>query len=121
MYHYVVDTTYLLLYVDDTIMITSSTTLLQSITAQLNNEFDMTNLGALSYFLSISATRSSHGLFFSQRKYVFEILKSAHMLQCNPARTPTETTHKLDATGPPVAEPSLYRNLTGTLQYPIFT
>lgn len=81
----------------------------------------MTNLGALNYFLGISATRSSKGLFLSQRKYASEILELAHMLQCNPTRTPVETTHKLDANGPPVADPSSYHSLVGALQYLTFT
>lgn len=50
----------------------------------------MTDLGVLNYFLGISATRSSQGLFLSQRKYATEILERAHMLQCNPARMPAE-------------------------------
>ncbi|GJV55969.1 ribonuclease H-like domain-containing protein [Tanacetum coccineum] len=44
---------YLLLYVDDIILTASSTTLLQHLIDSLHREFDMTDLGALNYFLGI--------------------------------------------------------------------
>ncbi|GJW37833.1 ribonuclease H-like domain-containing protein [Tanacetum coccineum] len=44
------DTTYLLIYVDDIVLATSSTALLQNIIFSLRNEFDMTDLSALNYF-----------------------------------------------------------------------
>nr|GFB72338.1 ribonuclease H-like domain-containing protein [Tanacetum cinerariifolium] len=50
---------YLLIYVDDIILTASSAALLQQIITSLHQEFDMTDLGALNYFLGISATRSS--------------------------------------------------------------
>ncbi|GJT77619.1 ribonuclease H-like domain-containing protein [Tanacetum coccineum] len=42
---------YLLIYVDDIILTASSITLLQQIISSLHSEFDMTDLGALNYFL----------------------------------------------------------------------
>nr|GEV55749.1 NBS-containing resistance-like protein [Tanacetum cinerariifolium] len=58
---------YLLIYVDEIILIASSTYLLQQVITSLHNEFDMTDLGALNYFLGISTTRHSTGLFLSQK------------------------------------------------------
>ncbi|GJT55787.1 ribonuclease H-like domain-containing protein [Tanacetum coccineum] len=49
---------YLLIYVDDIILTTSSPSLLQQIDS-LHNEFDMTDLGELNYFVGISADRNS--------------------------------------------------------------
>ncbi|KAJ9547560.1 hypothetical protein OSB04_020103 [Centaurea solstitialis] len=79
---------------------TSSKVLLRQIISQLGYEFAMTDVGALSYFLGISTSRSSTGLFLSQQKYATEILERAHMLNCKPARTPAEPGHKLGADGP---------------------
>lgn len=61
------DIAYLLLYVDDIVLTTSSSALLQRIIEWLHSEFAMTDLGALHHFLNISVTRSSAGLFLSQR------------------------------------------------------
>lgn len=120
-YHSPHATAYLLLYVDDIIITASSSEFLQRTISQLNHEFAMTDLGALNYFLGISVVRSSTGLFLSQQKYAVEILERANMVNCNPSRTPAEPIQKLDATGPPVADPSLYRSLAGALQYLTFT
>jgi hypothetical protein len=61
--------TYLLLYVDDIILTAFSSMLLQAIMGRLHSEFAMTDLGALHHFRNISVSRSSSGLFLSQRQY----------------------------------------------------
>ncbi|GJY37036.1 ribonuclease H-like domain-containing protein [Tanacetum coccineum] len=93
------DTAYLLLYVDDIILTASSTSLLQRIISLLHAEFAMTDLGPLNYFLGISATRTTSGIFLSQTKYATEILEQAQMLNCNPCRTPIDTEKKLGPEG----------------------
>ncbi|GJZ93660.1 ribonuclease H-like domain-containing protein [Tanacetum coccineum] len=85
------------------------------------SEFSMTDLGALNYFLGISVTRDSSGMFLSQRKYAMEILERAHMVGCNSSRTPVDTESKLGDGGTPVVDPTLYRSLAGSLQYLTFT
>ncbi|GJU91755.1 ribonuclease H-like domain-containing protein [Tanacetum coccineum] len=112
---------YLLIYVDDIILTASSPVLLQQIVDSLHKEFDMTDLGALNYFLGISAVRHPTGLFLSQKKYARQLLERAHMVNCNPSRTPIDTDSKLGPDGVPVQDPTLYRSLAGGLQYLTFT
>lgn len=40
----------------------------------LAKEFKVKNLGGLKYFLGIEVARSKQDIFFSQRKYVLELL-----------------------------------------------
>ncbi|GJY12893.1 ribonuclease H-like domain-containing protein [Tanacetum coccineum] len=112
---------YLLIYVDDIILTASSPALLQQIIASLHKEFDMTDLGALNYFLGIFADRFSTGLFLSQRKYALQLLERAHMVNCNPSRTLVDTESKLGPEGVPIQDLTLYRSLAGGLQYLTFT
>ncbi|GJW53491.1 ribonuclease H-like domain-containing protein, partial [Tanacetum coccineum] len=125
-----IDTAYLLLYVDDYVLTASSDGLLQRIISSLHQEFAMKDLGPLNYFLGIYVTRDSSGLFFSQKKYAIEILEKAHMVSCNPSRTPGYTESKLGVDGDPVClhmpdprEPHLsalkriLRYVQGTLNY----
>ncbi|GKD59017.1 ribonuclease H-like domain-containing protein, partial [Tanacetum coccineum] len=54
---------------------------------------------------------TSFGLFLSQKKYALQLLEHAHMVTCNPSRTPIDTESKLDLEGVPVQDPTLYRSL----------
>nr|GEW22904.1 ribonuclease H-like domain-containing protein [Tanacetum cinerariifolium] len=87
--------TYLLIYVDDIILTASCPALLQQIIGSLNNEFDMTDLGELNYFLGISVDRTPTCLFLSQKKYALQLIERTHMVTCNPSRTPVDTESKL--------------------------
>ncbi|GJT56611.1 ribonuclease H-like domain-containing protein [Tanacetum coccineum] len=91
----------------DIILTASSTTLLQQLIDSLYCEFDMTDLGALNYFLGIFAVRHSTGLFLSQRKYALQLLKRAYMVNCNPSLTPVDTKSKLGPNGVPVQDPTI--------------
>ncbi|GJW34475.1 ribonuclease H-like domain-containing protein [Tanacetum coccineum] len=98
-----------------------SLVLLEQIIDSLHNEFDMTDLEALNYFLGISADHNSTCLFLSQRKYALQLLEHAHMIHCNPSQTPVDTESKLGPNDVLVQDPTLYRSLAGGLQYHTFT
>ncbi|GJW10368.1 ribonuclease H-like domain-containing protein [Tanacetum coccineum] len=102
--------------IDDIVLTTSSESLLQQIIRSLHQEFAMTDLGSLNYFLRISVTRDSLGLFLSQKKYAVEILDRAHMVNYNPSRTPIDTESKQGSDGDMVSDPTLYQSLAGSLQ-----
>nr|GEZ37723.1 ribonuclease H-like domain-containing protein [Tanacetum cinerariifolium] len=89
-YQYGIEVAYLLIYVNDIVLTTSSITLLQRIISFLHKEFDMTDLGELNYFLGISVTRDLKGMFLSQKKHVMELLERAHVSNCNATRTPEQ-------------------------------
>ncbi|GJV51316.1 ribonuclease H-like domain-containing protein [Tanacetum coccineum] len=125
-----IDTAYLLLYVDDIVLAAFSEHLLQQLIHSLHQEFSMTDLDSLNYFLGISVTRDSSGMFLSQRKYATEILKRAHMVGCNSSRNPVDTESKLGDDGDSVClymhdprEPHfsvfkrILRYVSGTLDY----
>ncbi|GJX55225.1 ribonuclease H-like domain-containing protein [Tanacetum coccineum] len=93
---------YLLLFVDDIVLTALFETLLQQLIRSLHQEFSMTDLGSLNYFLGIFVTCDSSGMFLSQRKYAVEILEKAHMVNCNSSRTPVDTKSKLGDDGDPM-------------------
>nr|GEX23007.1 ribonuclease H-like domain-containing protein [Tanacetum cinerariifolium] len=93
----------------------------ERIISPLHKEFDMTDLGALNYFLEISVTRDARGMFLSQKKYAMKLLERAHMSNCNATRTPVDTESKLGSDTDPVSDSTLYRSLAGGLQYLTFT
>jgi len=78
----------------------------------------MTDLGELHHFLGISVTRSSDGIFLSQRQYAVDLLQKAGMAECHSTSTPVDSCAKLSAKeGAPVADPTAYWSLAGSLQY----
>jgi hypothetical protein len=58
------DTSYLLIYVDNIILIASSQTFLAHIITLFSSEFSMTDLGLVYHFLGITVLRDTSGLFF---------------------------------------------------------
>jgi hypothetical protein len=114
-------TAYLLLYVDDIILTTSSTSALHSLINLFAKEFAMKDLGPLHHFLGISVSRTSDHIHLSQRQYVLDILNRAGMTDCHPVSTPVDTKALSANSGDPVSDPSLYRSLAGALQYATLT
>ncbi|GKE49235.1 ribonuclease H-like domain-containing protein, partial [Tanacetum coccineum] len=102
---------------DDIILTASSVGLVHRVISRLSTKFAMTDLGELSYFISVAATRSSFGLFLSRSSFARDILERANMRKCNSCTTPADTKSKLSSLGTPVSNPTLYRSLAGALQY----
>nr|GEY15682.1 ribonuclease H-like domain-containing protein [Tanacetum cinerariifolium] len=48
------------------------------------------------------------------RKYALQLLERAHMVHCNPSRTPVDTESKPGLEGVPIQDPTLYRSLAGS-------
>lgn len=113
---------YILLYVDDIILTTSSEALRRHIMSILASEFAMKDLGSLHYFLGIVVPHHERGLFLCQKKYAEDIIERAGMSSCKPSPTPVDTKAKLsNSGGAPYEDPTQYRSLAGALQYLTFT
>jgi hypothetical protein len=80
----------------------------------------MTDLRDLHHFLGISVTRSTDGLFLSQRQYVMDLLRCTGMAECHSTATPIDTQAKLLASvGAPLSasDSSDCGSLVGALYY----
>jgi hypothetical protein len=84
------DILYLLLYVDDIFLTTSSTMLLQHTISALKQKFTMRDLGSLHHFLRVSVQQRPNELFLSQHQYALDILERASMVECKPVSTPMD-------------------------------
>ncbi|CAL2253602.1 unnamed protein product [Prunus armeniaca] len=85
----------LIVYVDDIVVTGNDKEEQLKLQKYLSHEFEIKDLGDLKYFLGIEVTRSTNGIFLSQRKYVLDLLTEKEMLGCKPADTPIEMNHKL--------------------------
>jgi histone deacetylase 1/2 len=112
---------YLLVYVDDIIVLSSSPSAIPRLIAELRSEFSVKDLGVLHYFLGIEVQSPSSGsLILRQRKYAIELLARAGMLKCSPATTPMASSERLcSADGDILSseDATQYRSIVGGLQY----
>eukprot|EP00253_Pinus_taeda_P034533 PITA_34533 len=105
-------------YVDDLIFTSNDASLIANFEAVMKNEFEMTDLDFLRYFLGIEVDQSENGVFISQDKYVKAVLKRFHM-QNNKA-TVTSIVVGLKLTKEDSSkdfDPKLYKSIVGTLMY----
>ncbi|KAK2979862.1 hypothetical protein RJ640_002775 [Escallonia rubra] len=81
-------------------------------------EFEMTDIGLMSYYLGIEVKQIDDGIFISQEAYAKEVLKMFNMENCNPISIPIEVEKKLSGhvkEGP--IDRTLFRSLVGSLRY----
>jgi hypothetical protein len=113
-------TMYMLIYVDDIILVSSSTEAITTLMKDLKECFALKDLGDLHYFLGIEVRKVHNGLVMSQEKYARELLQRTNMSLCKPASTPLAMNMKLSAyIGDPLKteDSTCYRSIVGALQY----
>jgi histone deacetylase 1/2 len=113
-------TMFLLIYVDDIIVASSSQEATAALLRKLQSEFALKDLGDLHYFLGIEVKRIQQGIVLSQGKYTSDLLKKVGMVDCKPVNTPLSASEKLSAyegeqLGP--TDATRYRSIVGALQY----
>ncbi|XP_068319697.1 uncharacterized protein [Pyrus communis] len=83
------------LYVDDLIFTGNDESMFKDFKHSMMTEFDMTDLGRMSYFLGLEVIQRSEGIYVSQRKYAQEVLERFNMDQCNAVHNPIVPGFKL--------------------------
>ena len=87
----------------------------------LSQQFEMKDLGYLSYFLGLEITHSTDGLYITQAKYAFKLLSRVGLTDSKTVDTPiglnAHLTPSREGGGEPLSNPSLYRRLVGSLVY----
>ena len=71
------------LYVDDVIFTGNDDYLIENFKSVMKDEFEMTDMGLLKYFLELEVEKNENKIFISQAKYVKEVLED---LTCRSAR-----------------------------------
>ena len=110
--------TLLLLYVDDMIITGDDSEYIAFVNARLNEQFLMSDLGPLRYFLEIEVSSTSDGFFISQEKYIQDLLTRAALNDERIVETPMELNVHLRASdGEPLSNLTRYHNIVGGLVY----
>ncbi|CAJ2633694.1 unnamed protein product [Trifolium pratense] len=106
------------LYVDDLIFTGNNPTMFEEFKKEMTKEFEMTDIGLMSYYLGIEVKQEDHGILITQEGYAKEVLKKFKMDDANPVSTPMECGIKLSKHGEgETVNPSLFKSLVGSLRY----
>jgi len=112
-----VNVLYLLLYVDDFLLVCDSLSWLEELKMKLTEKFRMRDLGEAKYFLGIKIDRTENSMFLSQRSYTEMVLTRFGMSECVSVNTPLELKPDFNVSGPCIVGVKPYREVIGSLMY----
>jgi hypothetical protein len=88
----------------------------------LASEFDMKYLGLMHYYLRLEVWQKRGEVFLGQGKYAIKILQKFGMMDCKSMETPMNADiRKMKVPDSNAVDPSLYRQLIGSLMYLVNT
>ena len=106
------------IYVDDLIFTGNDETMFEIFKKSMKQEFDMSDLGKMKYFLGVEVLQNSKGIFINQKKYANEVLERFGMEHCNPVKNPVVPGCKLvKDEGGVVVDTTTYKQMVGSLMY----
>ncbi|XP_016672993.1 uncharacterized mitochondrial protein AtMg00810-like [Gossypium hirsutum] len=106
------------LYVNDLLVAGGDRELLVNFKTKIQQHFDMSDLGLMSYFLAMEVTQAEKGIWLSQKTFAMKILNKFSMENCKATSTPVAVGEKLSSQDKheKVCE-TTYRSLVGCLLY----
>ncbi|GKC37024.1 retrovirus-related pol polyprotein from transposon TNT 1-94 [Tanacetum coccineum] len=106
------------IYIDDIIFESTCQEMCDDFAKIMHDEFEMSMIGELNFFLGLQIKQLEDGIFFNQSKYIKEILKKFGLEDSKPMKTPifTETKLTKDVEGESV-DNTKYRGMIGSLLY----
>jgi histone deacetylase 1/2 len=113
-------TMFVLVYVDDIIVVSSVPSAVATLLKRLRDDFALKDLGDLHYFLGIEVNKTSEGITLLQGRYTADLLKRVGMSNCKEVTSPMSSSEKkLVHEGTPLQPEDVtkYRSVVGALQY----
>jgi histone deacetylase 1/2 len=110
----------MLIYVDDTIVSSSSSAETDALLKVLRAEFALKDLGDLHYFLSIEVHQVDDDIVLNQFKYAQDVHSRIGMTHCSGSPTPLCSSEKIKTRERNMLGPedfTNYRSMVGALQY----
>ncbi|XP_052489411.1 uncharacterized mitochondrial protein AtMg00810-like [Gossypium raimondii] len=103
---------------DDLLMTGSKVELINEFKVQMQQVFEMTDLGIMTYFLGMEVHQSDRGIFISQHSFALKILDKFCMHNCKAVSTPVAQGEKLTSSSDKQrVDERHYQSLVGCLLY----
>ena len=107
---------FLLVYVDDIIIIGSNPKEVHALKVKLDQVFSLKDLGTLNYFLGVEVRQTTIGIHLSQGKYISDLLQKVKMAEAKSLSTPmVHGLHLSLSSADPMEDGKLYRRTVGAL------
>jgi hypothetical protein len=81
--------------VDDLIFTGNNAKMFKDFKQAMIKEFEMMDIGLMTYYLGIEIKQEEYGIFVNQEKFIKEILKNFKMKDCAKVNTPIECGEKM--------------------------
>ena len=116
---YIAHDVWILLYVDDLLIVSQSEQRIAEIKQQLHDQYRMTDLGVAKQFLGLEIHYSDDRIYLRQRRYAQKVLRRFQMFDAYPHATPLDPGTRLTKAtkGDQLVDPKEYQALTGSLMY----
>nr|DAD19456.1 TPA_asm: hypothetical protein HUJ06_020919 [Nelumbo nucifera] len=95
-------------YADDLIFIGNDEIMFEKFKNSMKQEFDMSDLGKMKYFLGVEVVQDSEGIFINQKKYANEVLERFGMENSNLVKNPI---------GGAGVDATAYKQMVGSFMY----
>src|SRR4051812_34236268 len=106
------------IYVDDILFGSTDDVMCKEFSELMTNEFEMSMMGELNFFLGLKIKQLEEGIFISQSKFSKELLKKFDMTNAKEINTPMSSSTKLDKDEHGIAvNETMYRGMIGSLLY----
>ena len=106
------------IYVDDIIFGSTCQDMRDDFAKIMHDEFEMSMMGELNFFLGLQIKQMEDGIFFNQSKYIKEMLKKFGLEESKPMKTPMSSDTKLTKEeASESVDSTKYRGMIGSLLY----
>ncbi|GJY85217.1 retrovirus-related pol polyprotein from transposon TNT 1-94 [Tanacetum coccineum] len=104
------------IYVDDIIFDSTCQDMCDEFAKIMHDEFEMSMMGELNFFLGLQIKQMEDGIFFNQSKYIKEMLKKFGLEDSKPMKTPMSSDTKLTKDEEcESVDSTKYRGMIGTM------
>ncbi|GJY01153.1 retrovirus-related pol polyprotein from transposon TNT 1-94 [Tanacetum coccineum] len=106
------------IYVDDIIFGSTCQDMCDEFAKIMHDEFEMSMMGELNFFLGLQIKQMEDGILFNQSKYIKEMLKKFGLKESKPMKTPMSSDTKLTKDEEcESVDSTKYRGMIGSLLY----
>jgi hypothetical protein len=106
------------IYIDDIIFGSTNQDFCEEFGKMMANEFEMSMIGELSYFLGLQIKQLKNDIFVSQGKYIKDMLKKFRLKDAKAISTPIGTNRSLDSdVSGNMVDQKMYRSMIGSLLF----